>query len=152
MPRDVNVALKGHELWTMPLPKQWHMDTTGGFVGPTWDASNEEMSYGRSRMDLETVACSHDPCPQLDAQPPDDETIVSSHEEDYERSGQHEHRRVFVGREEHAVVPDDGLYVDVYWWTVGVRSYHHCSVRLAPEIKDAADAFEKACELAIVRK
>jgi hypothetical protein len=33
------------------------------------------------------------------------------------------------------------------WWTAGDKNYHHCRAELDEKIKDAAPAFEKACEI-----
>ena len=36
--------------------------------------------------------------------------------------------------------------VVVAWWTDGASNYHTCTATLAKEVKDAAPAFEKACQ------
>ena len=40
----------------------------------------------------------------------------------------------------------DATHVIVVWWTEGASEYISCTAKLASELKDAAPAFEKACQ------
>lgn len=44
---------------------------------------------------------------------------------------------------------DPRISVKVFWWSVGGSEFYSCVAQLNSGLQDAADAFEKACQLAI---
>lgn len=136
--RTVNAGVDDKQPWRVPAPKSWRVSSTGGDIAPQSDVS------GKSHLQVSTKPCKG-PC---DPKLPDSATdTVTERVLDVQVNGKPFRQRVELVTE-HAAVPDDGLYINVYTWEPTGTVYHECDARVAPEIKDAQKAFEAACTLA----
>ncbi|MEP6864983.1 MAG: hypothetical protein ABJE66_30465 [Deltaproteobacteria bacterium] len=136
--RSVNAGPEEKQLWTVPAPKSWRVDSSGGGIYAQSEAA------GKSYIQVWTKPCSGQCKPEL---PSDRADLVDEREQDVEVNGKPLHRHIEISAP-HPIVPDDGLYISVYTWAPGGTIYHKCTARLAPEIRDAQKAFEAACTLA----
>ena len=90
-------------------------------------------------------SCDADPCHPGDWNAAIDEELKLL---DVVRDERGDHRREVTVR---SVLPNHpGIGVKVYWWADGAPEFHACEASLKPGLEDAAAAFQKACELAVV--
>jgi hypothetical protein len=139
-PRDVTSGLHRHVTYTVPVPKGWKSDDIGG-AEPVDKAVNGESSIWL-----------HSSCDEAHCSPGDWNAAIDQELEllDVVRDERGDHRRVVMARP--GLPGSDLLSVKVYWWVDGEPEYHACEVRLGAGLQEAAPAFEKACELAVVHK
>ena len=138
--RDVTSGLHRHVTYTLPVPEGWKSDDIGAAAPVDKDVNGDSMVWVHSSCD--------------DAQcVPSDPNAAIDHElrlVQVLRDERADHRRVVTAR---PLLPGrDLLNIKVYWWENGAPEYHACEVQLGPGLQEAAPAFEKACELAVVRR
>jgi hypothetical protein len=131
-PRDLTAGLHRQVTYTVPVPKGWRANDVGG-------AENGDSSiWLHSSCDAESCT-------------PQDWNALIDHDLrllDLQRDERGDHRRVVVAKP--GALPRDWLAIKVYWWVDGATEYHACEATLGPGLQEAAAAFEKACELAVV--
>jgi|GEM_PF-6083171 len=136
--RSVNAGLDEKQPWTVPAPKSWRVESSGGGI-----YAQSEVG-GKSYIQVWTKPCVGQCKPELPAGRAD---LLDERDQDVEVDGKPLHRHIEISAP-HPIVPDDGLYISVYTWAPSGTVYHECTARLAPEIMDAQKAFEAACTLA----
>jgi hypothetical protein len=137
--RTVNAGIGDQQLWKVPAPKSWRFSGSGGDIVP------QGVVSGKSYMQVSMKACKG----QCNPQTPESTTdAVRTRELSIQINGRPFRQRVELITE-HAAVPDDGVYINVYTWEPTGSGYNECNARIAPEIRDAQQAFETACMLAM---
>jgi hypothetical protein len=138
--RDVTSGLHRHVTYTVPVPKDWKSDDIGG-AQPVDKAVSGDSSIWV-----------HSSCDDAHCSPADWNAAIDQELKLLEvlRDERGDHRRVVTVKP--GPTGRDLLGIKVYWWVDGEPEYHACEVRLGPGLQESAPAFEKACELAVVRK
>ena len=127
--------------YVVPVPKHWTVDDRVGMAAPT-----DKLANGDATMWVHS-SCDEEPCRPSDWNVAIDEELKLL---DVLKDERGDHRRVVAVKS--ALPNRPGIAVKVYWWTDGASEFHACEASLGPGLEDAAPAFQKACELAIVRE
>jgi hypothetical protein len=137
--REVTSGVHRHVKYTVSVPKDWKADDIGA-VEPV-----DKTVTGDSMMWL------HSSCDDAHCAAADWNAAIDKELELVEviRDERGDHRRVVTLK---PLVNSDLLGIKVYWWVDGEPEYHACEVRLGAGLQEAAPAFEKACQLAVVQK
>jgi len=147
--------------YTLPVPKGWESESDIGELSTNHFRSNMSFMVIHSSCDHTTTCIPKDWNKMiegivaslrnrtLETSQWNEKKASSSGEIKLERNAWVNGRRVLRTRDSISSPPT--VAIDVFWWPLGSAELHRCGAQLSSDLAEAADAFEKACQLAEVQ-